>query len=141
MSQYYTPKKSCYDFGLLAPNRYDMDFSNEVLNIHFGKGAAKKSEVKVRKQNCLLDHIWHWCAYAQGQTGRFLFDLQIWPLIFLQPLDQNECLVHHLKDLPHICLEPKVQDHRMTFKVYNVGSKYVPLFYIIERINAHIVLA
>ena len=38
---------SCYDLGLLASNRYEIDLSNEVLNIDFGQGAAKISEVKV----------------------------------------------------------------------------------------------
>ena len=32
-----------------------------------------------------------------------------------QPLHQNECLVPHLKDLFHICLEPEVQGHGTTF--------------------------
>ena len=33
--------------GLLAPNRYLLDLSNELLNIDFGERAAKLSEVKV----------------------------------------------------------------------------------------------
>ena len=33
------------------------------------------------------------------------------PLIFLPSLDQNQCLVPHLKDLFHICLELKNQGH------------------------------
>ena len=37
----------CNDLGLLAPNRYEVDLSNEVLNIDFGQGAAKISKVKV----------------------------------------------------------------------------------------------
>ena len=36
-----------------TPNRYELDLSNEVLNIHFGQGAAKyqraKLEVKKNK--------------------------------------------------------------------------------------------
>ena len=40
-------QKSCHALGLLAPNRYELDLSNEVLNIHFGQGTAKISEVKV----------------------------------------------------------------------------------------------
>ena len=32
---------------LLAPNRYELDLSKEVLNILFIQGAAKISEVKV----------------------------------------------------------------------------------------------
>ena len=39
--------KSFLGLGLLAPNRYVMDLSNEVLYIDFGRGATKKSEVKV----------------------------------------------------------------------------------------------
>ena len=33
--------------GLCSPNKYEVDLSNEVLNIDFGQGAAKISEVKV----------------------------------------------------------------------------------------------
>ena len=33
---------------ILAINRYEVDLSNEVLNIDFGQGAAKISKVKVR---------------------------------------------------------------------------------------------
>ena len=38
----------------MAPNRYELDLSNEVLIIHFGQGAVKISEVKVvgRKKLC-----------------------------------------------------------------------------------------
>ena len=45
----------------------------------------------------------------------FFFYLQFWPLIFLQPLDQNLCLVLYFKDLFHICLELEDQSHGMTF--------------------------
>ena len=38
---------SCRDLGLLAPTRYEVDFSNEVLNIDFSQEAVKISEVKV----------------------------------------------------------------------------------------------
>ena len=38
---------TCYDLGLLAPNRYEIDLSNKVLNIEFVQGATKISEVKV----------------------------------------------------------------------------------------------
>ena len=43
-----------YNLGFLAPNRYKIDLSNEVLNIHFDEGAAKISEVKFgdRKKIC-----------------------------------------------------------------------------------------
>ena len=42
--------KLFHSLELLAPNRYVMDISNEVLNIGFGQGAAKKLEVKVGGQ-------------------------------------------------------------------------------------------
>ena len=41
----YIPQKSFKSFGLCTPNRYEIDFSNEVLNIDFGQEAAKISEV------------------------------------------------------------------------------------------------
>ena len=59
-----------------------------------------------------------------GWTGRFFIDLQLWPLIFLQPLDLQGCTVPHLKDLIHICLEPEAQGCGMTFNRFYVGSKY-----------------
>ena len=49
---------------------------------------------------------------------------QLWPLVSLQPLDQNQCLVPHLKDLFHICLGDKAQGFWMTFNICNLGSKY-----------------
>ena len=39
--------KSFHSLDFLAPNRYVMDLSNEVLNIDFGKVTPKISEVKV----------------------------------------------------------------------------------------------
>ena len=56
-------------------------------------------------------------------SADIFFDLQLWPLISLQPLDQNQCLVPHMKDLLRICLEIKGQSFWMTFKVCNLGSK------------------
>ena len=109
----------------LAPNRYEIDLSNEVLKIYFGQGAAKISEVKVgvKKSICRFDRL-----RAQGFKPDWLadifFKLQLWPLVFLQPLDQNQSLVPHLKDLFHICLEPKAQGFWMTFNLFNCGSKY-----------------
>ena len=37
---------SCHGLGLLAPNEYEVDLSNEVLNIHFGQGAVKFKKEK-----------------------------------------------------------------------------------------------
>ena len=53
-------------------------------------------------------------------------DSQIWDWFYFfysDPLDQNQCLVLHLKDLFHICLETKIYGFWMTFKVCNDGSK------------------
>jgi len=36
-----------YGLGLLAPRKYEIDLTNEVLNTDFGQGAAKISKVKV----------------------------------------------------------------------------------------------
>ena len=57
-------------------------------------------------------------------SRQFLIDLQLWPLIFLQPLDLQERTVPHLKYLINICLETESQGHGMTFKVIYVHSKY-----------------
>ena len=48
---------------------------------------------------------------------------KIWAPTTWAPLDQNECLVPHLKDLIHICLEPEAQGRGMTFNVHYIGSK------------------
>ena len=59
-----------------------------------------------------------------ADLANFFFNLQLWTLIFLQPFDQNECLVPHLKHPIHICLEPENQGHGMTFSCSFNGSKY-----------------
>ena len=45
--------------GHLAPNRYEVDLSNDVLYALLDQGAAKISEAKVggRKRNCQLGWI------------------------------------------------------------------------------------
>ena len=74
-------------------------------------------------KNCWLSLIWqqHNCAQLNSQI---YFNVLLWPLIFLQPLDLEGCTVSHLKDLIHICLEPEAQGHGMTFNRFYVGSKY-----------------
>ena len=49
-------------------------------------------------------------------------DLQLWSLIFLQPLDLQECTVPHLKDLINICLKKECQGHGMTFNMILVAQ-------------------
>ena len=39
--------KLCCSLDFLAPNRYEIDLSNEILKFDFGQGAAKIPEVKV----------------------------------------------------------------------------------------------
>ena len=46
-------------------------------------------------------------SLLKAELEDIFFNLQLWPLISLQPLDQNQCLVPHLKDLLRICLEKK----------------------------------
>ena len=58
-----------------------------------------------------------------GARADIFFDLQLWPLISLRPLDQNQCLVPQLKDLFHNCLVDKAQGFWMTFNECNLGSK------------------
>ena len=64
------------------------------------------------------------------------FNLQIWPLISSQSLDQKQCLVLHLKNLFHICLVIKDQGFWMTFKVCNHGSKYSYLLHEIGFVDS-----
>ena len=45
----------------------------------------------------------------------------------LLPLDQNECLVPHLKDLVHIFLEPEAQRHGMAYRAIFCWSNYPKL--------------
>ena len=61
-------------------------------------------------------------SLESGQVSNFFFDLQPWPLIFLQPHELQEHKVPHLKDLLHICLEPEARGHGVTFKVCNASS-------------------
>ena len=45
-----------------------------------------------------------------GWVDNFFLNLQLWPLVFLQPLDQNKCLVFHWMDPT-----PASQGRGMTF--------------------------
>jgi len=118
-------KKSSHDLGFHSPNRYESDLLNEILYIHVGQEATKISEVKVggRKISARL-------RGPQARQSRiclsrqFSIDLQLWPLIFLQPLDLQERTVPHLKVLTNICLENECQVHGSTLNVIYVCSKY-----------------
>ena len=70
------------------------------------------------------------CARGQPSWQIFFFNLPLWPLISLQLLDQNQCLVSHIKDLFHICLETKGQGFWTTFTLHHTALKSTPLYYI-----------
>ena len=51
------------------------------------------------------------------------FELMRLGLAELADIFPKKCLEPHLKDLFHICLEPKVQGHGITLNERNHGSK------------------
>ena len=63
-------------------------------------------------------------AYDVRHILQFLINLQLWPLIFLQPLNLQGCTIPHLKDLIDIYLENESQGHSMTFNMVYLCSKY-----------------
>ena len=68
-----------------------------------------------------------WCEPMRpgsAELADILSQLQLWPLVSLQPLDQNQYLVPHLKDLLCIGLEIKAESFWMTFNIWNICSKY-----------------
>ena len=71
---------------------------------------------------------------GSAELADIFSELQLWPLVSLQPLDQNQCLVPHLKDLFCICLGIKAQSFWMTFNVCNLGSKnpYLNRAYVVS---------
>ena len=95
---------------------FQMKYSTLVLV----KGLQKNQRSKLEVEKNLLDqHQSRICLSRQ-----FLINLQLWPRIFLQPLDLQECTVPHLKDLINICLENESQGHYMTFNMIYDHSKY-----------------
>ena len=54
MSRDYIHQKSLKSLALWPPNRYEVDLLNEVLDINFGQGAARISDVKVVGQKKYL---------------------------------------------------------------------------------------
>ena len=67
-------QNSFKSLGLCPPNRYEIDLSNEVLNIDFGRGAAKIPEVKsgVRKKY-LSTRLTQGTWVRTGLIGRHVF--------------------------------------------------------------------
>ena len=104
--------KSCYDLGFHSPNRSESDLSNQVLYILYrSKKSARSAGPRAHRTRIC-------------QSRQFLIDLQLWPLIFLQPLNLQGCTVPHLKDLIPICLENESQGHSMTLNMGYLCSKY-----------------
>ena len=56
---------------------------------------------------------------GSAELADIFSELQLWPLVSLQPLNQNQCLVPHLTYLFHI--SPRLLND---FKEFNLGSKY-----------------
>ena len=61
-------------YGLLAPNRYEIDLSDEVLCTLVDQEAIKISEVKdgAQKKNHQLGQIRDRCARVPTDPGRFI---------------------------------------------------------------------
>ena len=118
-------------FKIVCYRKY-IDLSNEVLNVHLGQGASKLwslktcGQEKLKKRCCCIRAF---ISLSFIVHGRILAKInkvnmnQFWAPTVLMPMDQNEHLVPHLKDLFHICLELENQGHRMNFRVCNLGSK------------------
>ena len=83
----------------------------------------QRSKLKFEKNICQFGRP-QAHGFEPGRSADIFSGLQLWPLVSLQPLDQNQSLVPHLKDLFHICLDPKAQGFWITFNVFNCGSKY-----------------
>ena len=115
-----------------------IDLLNEVLNIDLDEGAARYqgSKLGFKKNIC-------WSARLEpmrpglAELADVFFKLQLWPTISLQPLNQIQYSVPHLKDLFHIHLETKVQGCWMTFKVFNLCSNWLHLhrIYVLRICN------
>ena len=55
-SQYNTYQKSCHGLNPLAPNRYELDFSNEILQALEGQEAAKYQCIILSQITPILYH-------------------------------------------------------------------------------------
>ena len=100
------------------------------MNINFGERLQRYQMSKLEgKRNICRSAQFEPMRAGSTELVDIFSNLQLWPLISLQPLNQNQCLVPHLIDLFHICLEIKVQGFWMTFKVCNCGLNS-PIYYI-----------
>ena len=83
----------------------------------------QRSKLEFERNICQHSRPWAH-QFEPGWVGRYFFDPQLWPLKALQPLDQNQWLVPHSKDLFHIYFERKAHSYWVSFKVCNLGSKW-----------------
>ena len=102
------------------PNRYELYVSNEVLQFILINRLQEyqRSKLGVEKK---LPTQQKWGPYL-AEPADFIRPPTLTSDI-LQPLDQNECLVPHLKESIYICSEPKVQGHGTTLRGTFRGSK------------------
>ena len=73
------------------------------------------------------------CAFEPGRLADIFSELKLWPLVSLQPLAQNQCLVSHFKD--HFIsvwgIKPKAFEWLLTHVILaqvrpiSMGFKYV----------------
>ena len=106
-------------------DRYWLDLSNKIITNYFCQEAANISEVKVGGQlkYLLVQTGLGESVSNQAELADIFFQLQLWPLIFLQPLEQNQCLVPSMKDL--ICTRCAICFcHFSSLKYYKI-SKHI----------------
>ena len=88
----------------------------------------QRSKLEVEKNICQLGWPWAY-GFEPGWLADISFDLKLWPLISLQPLDQNWCLVPHLKDLCHIFWRSKSKAFEWILR-YVIMVQSSPIYYI-----------
>ena len=121
LNQQFIPWKSYHDLRLLTPNRYQLDLSNEVLNIDLGQETLRISKVKVEGWKISADSAWlEIVSPTPGWTDLFFqpptLTFDVFAALWLKSMFST-------KDLIYICLEPEAQQgHGMTFRVYSLGS-------------------
>ena len=108
--------------GLSPKQIWNRSFKWSTKHWFEGLQRYQRSKLELGKNVCQLGRL-RLLGFELGWSADIFLNLQLWLLISLQPLDQNQCLVLHLKDLLHICLEAKAQGFWVTFKVLNLGSK------------------
>ena len=100
----------------------------------------QRSKLEVKKNICRSARLEPEHPESAALADIF-FELQLWPLISLQPFDQNQCLVPQLKDLLHVYLEiihlifSKANKNQSENEDYNF---YTFLWFVIKEIGRKI---